>query len=61
LVRDLIYDYRDWQTIEATGRSGGDDGYDIRAFEKRLDRVALEDEAEAEVSAVSTHETDWVG
>jgi hypothetical protein len=37
LVRDLIYDYRDWQTIEATGRSGSDDGYDIRAFEKRLD------------------------
>jgi hypothetical protein len=37
LVRDLMYDYRDWQTIEATGRSGSDDGYDIRAFEKRLD------------------------
>jgi len=32
-----MYDYRDWQTIEATGRSGSDDGYDIRAFEKRLD------------------------
>lgn len=46
LVRDLIYDYRDWQTIEATGRSGGDDGYDIRAFEKRLERVSLDDDAE---------------
>ncbi|MBI4090733.1 MAG: restriction endonuclease [Candidatus Komeilibacteria bacterium] len=48
LVRDLIYDYRDWQTIEATGRSGGDDGYDIRAFEKRFDRAPSDVDAEAE-------------
>lgn len=35
LVRELIYDFRDWQTIEATGKGGGDDGFDIRAFERR--------------------------
>jgi len=34
LIRELIYDYKDWQTIEATGRSGDDDGFDIRAYEK---------------------------
>ncbi|MDB5200483.1 MAG: hypothetical protein JWO92_2446 [Chitinophagaceae bacterium] len=34
LVRELIYDYKDWQSIEATGRSGNDDGFDIRAYEK---------------------------
>lgn len=34
LVRELIYDYKDWQTIEATGRSGKDSGFDIRAYEK---------------------------
>ncbi|WP_442588466.1 hypothetical protein ACSBL2_20715 [Pedobacter sp. AW31-3R] len=34
LVRQLIYDYKDWQSIEATGRGGADDGYDIRAYEK---------------------------
>ena len=34
LIRELIYDYRDWQTIEATGRSGSDGGFDIRAYEK---------------------------
>ncbi len=34
LIRELIYDYRDWQSIEATGRSGSDDGFDIRAYEK---------------------------
>jgi len=34
LVRQLIYDFKDWQSIEATGRGGADDGFDIRAFEK---------------------------
>jgi hypothetical protein len=34
LVRELIYDYKDWQTIEATGRSGNDSGFDVRAYEK---------------------------
>lgn len=34
LVRELIYDFKDWQSIEATGRGGGDDGFDIRAYER---------------------------
>lgn len=34
LVREIIYDYKDWQTIDATGQSGDDDGFDIRAFER---------------------------
>lgn len=34
LIRELIYDYKDWQSIEATGRSGRDEGFDIRAYEK---------------------------
>jgi len=34
LIRQLIYDYRDWQSIEATGRSGSDEGFDVRAYEK---------------------------
>jgi Restriction endonuclease len=34
LIRELIYDFRDWQTIEATGKAGSDDGFDIRAFER---------------------------
>lgn len=34
LIRELVYDYKDWQSIEATGRSGSDDGFDIRGFEK---------------------------
>jgi hypothetical protein len=34
LVRELIYELKDWQSIEATGRSGSDDGFDIRAYER---------------------------
>lgn len=34
LIRELIYDFKEWQTIEATGRGGSDDGFDIRAYEK---------------------------
>lgn len=33
LVRQLVYDFRQWQTIESTGRGGADDGFDIRAYE----------------------------
>ena len=34
LVRRLLYGFRDWTNIEATGRGGADDGFDIRAWEK---------------------------
>jgi hypothetical protein len=33
LVRQLIYDFRVWRSLEATGRLGSDDGYDARGFE----------------------------
>jgi hypothetical protein len=33
LVRQLVYDFRPWSQIEATGRLGADDGVDIRAVE----------------------------
>lgn len=44
LVRELIYDYKDWQTIEATGRSGNDSGFDIRAYEKVVKISQTEEE-----------------
>lgn len=34
LVRQIIYDFRSWDKIEATGRLGGDGGVDILAIEK---------------------------
>lgn len=33
LVRQLIYDYKTWRRLEATGRSGSDDGFDARGLE----------------------------
>jgi hypothetical protein len=33
LVRRLLYNFRDWSNIEATGRSGSDEGFDVRAWE----------------------------
>ncbi|MEY2855782.1 MAG: hypothetical protein RLZZ74_91 [Cyanobacteriota bacterium] len=48
LVRELIYDLKEWQSIEATGRGGSDDGFDIRAYEKiSKDQEVVEDENES--------------
>jgi len=33
LVRQLIYDFRSWRSLEATGRAGSDDGFDARGTE----------------------------
>jgi hypothetical protein len=33
LIRQLAYDFRPWRMLEATGRAGGDEGYDARGFE----------------------------
>jgi len=51
LVRQLIYDFRHWQSIEATGRLGADEGIDVRAFEvadAEPDAAAQEESEEAE-------------
>lgn len=34
LVRQLAYDFQNWRSLEATGRSGSDEGIDIRGFER---------------------------
>jgi len=53
LVRELIYEFRDWQSIEATGRSGSDEGFDIRAFEKVSVQPPPMDEEESEEAPVA--------
>lgn len=35
-MRRLAYDFRPWTQLEATGRSGSDDGFDARGFEPVL-------------------------
>lgn len=34
LVRQIVYDFRQWVSLEATGRLGSDQGMDIRAVER---------------------------
>lgn len=50
LVRELIYDYKDWLTIKATGKSGNDSGFDVRVYEKAdtTSSVKGEDEEQGE-------------
>ncbi len=58
LVRQLLYDFRPWYQIEATGRSGGDDGFDARAYEiitlPDREEVSLDDE-EADAPSLKEH------
>jgi hypothetical protein len=58
LVSELIYDYKEWQNIEATGRSGNDSGFDIRAFEKN-DEI-IEKEEDEEVESISKEGNLWM-
>ena len=51
LVRELTYDYKDWQSIEATGRSGNDGGFDVRAYEKVETATRSKDEDEEQEEA----------
>jgi len=45
LIRQLIYDFRQWRSLEAMGRTGADKGIDIRAIERMQSAdVIYEDE-----------------
>ena len=50
LVRQLIYDFRSWRQLEATGRGGGDDGFDVRGHEvvSGLGEVASTDDEDTD-------------
>jgi hypothetical protein len=55
LVRSLLYDFRHWRQIEATGRAGADEGFDARAWEIVSDgeEIATNDDDET-IESVST-------
>jgi len=48
LVRQLIYDFKEWQSLEATGRQGSDDGFDARARERIKDEQDDDEDDENE-------------
>ena len=49
LVRQLLYGFRDWSALEATGRSGSDDGFDARGWEIEASRLRDDSQLEEEV------------
>ncbi len=47
LIRQLAYEFKNWRRLEATGRSGSDDGFDARGYEIIDDgRTTLDSEGE---------------
>jgi hypothetical protein len=48
LVRQLAYDLREWRSIEAIGRTGSDEGMDIRAWERVDNREPQDWEGDGE-------------
>ncbi|MDG3821086.1 hypothetical protein L5B88_29235 [Pseudomonas aeruginosa] len=66
LVRQLAYDFRPWRRLEATGRSGADEGFDARALEivNPVSEARLlddeEDEAEADDAVLSSADRLWL-
>jgi hypothetical protein len=61
MVRQLIYDFRNWRALEPTGRSGSDDGFDTRAFEIVDDGQDADEPAESdEERQIEAHAEDRV-
>jgi hypothetical protein len=55
LIRELIYDFKDWQSIEATGRSGADEGIDIRGYERVISRSEPGGEGDEDDDPAESH------
>jgi len=64
LVRQLIYEFRQWKSLEAIGRTGGDEGIDIRAVERMqsydTDAVEQIDGIPPVVEAVESEDRLWI-
>lgn len=62
LIRQLLYDFRRWRDLEATGRTGSDEGFDARAWEivgaSEAVSAELEEGEEAEVE--EPHVRQWL-
>lgn len=61
LIRQLAYDLRRWKSLEATGRSGSDEGLDIRAIELvSSNERPLEEDLEEEDRIPAFVERQWI-
>jgi hypothetical protein len=52
LIRRLLYGFKDWSTIESTGRGGSDEGFDVRAWERSGEVTNASDEGEEGIRAL---------
>jgi len=55
LVRQLIYDFRNWLYLEALGRSGADDDIDIRGVERSFESAPMPEDEEDEMDEPIEH------
>lgn len=63
MVRQLIYDFREWSDIQAVGRSGADKGVDIRAIERVATTAIIdpdENEEEYQESRLDGERREWI-
>ena len=64
LVRQVIYDFREWSSLEPTGRLGADDGYDARGYEILREETDVQsaeptDEDEEDIEPTPVQERLW--
>jgi hypothetical protein len=60
LVRQLIYDFRSWRTLQGTGRAGSDDGFDIRGYESISPNTGANGDGSDEDQAPSSDDRLWL-
>lgn len=60
LVRGLLHDFKDWQKIEATGRGGSDEGFDARAFERKVVEERVEEDSETTEEPTTVEGNLWM-
>jgi hypothetical protein len=63
LIRQLVYDFRPWLRLEATGRAGSDDGFDVRGIEPgetQLVAIDPDDENPDSEEVASANERIWL-
>ncbi|WP_125900967.1 hypothetical protein [Methylobacterium indicum] len=55
LARQLAYDFKPWRQLEATGRTGSDDGFDARGFEiVPSGDIPLQDDSDSSIEEVAS-------
>ena len=60
LVRQLVYDFKNWKNLEATGRSGSDEGFDIRGWESHEKDIIENEDDEVREEIIETEERIWL-